>query len=61
MFWTKQEILNLHEHHGPQPLFGLVLVAHLFIFLCCVFSLFVFLLCLVLNVASVSVVAVIVW
>jgi hypothetical protein len=35
--WTKQEILNLHEHHGPQPLFDLVLVAHLFIFLCCVF------------------------
>ena len=35
--WTKQEILNLHEHHGPRPLFRLVLVAHLFIFLCCVF------------------------
>ena len=60
MSWTKQEILNLHEHHGPQPLFGSVLVAHLFIFLCCVF----FFVCLssvsVLNVASVSVVAVII-
>ena len=32
-----QEILNLHEHHGARPLFGLVLVAHLFIFLCCVY------------------------
>jgi hypothetical protein len=33
----KQEILNLHEHHGSRTVFSLVLVAHLFFFLCCVF------------------------
>jgi hypothetical protein len=42
-----QELLTLHEHMGSPPVFGGVHVDHLFSFMCCVFIVFVFVLCLV--------------
>jgi hypothetical protein len=56
-FWLsdkKQELLTLREHLSSLPVFGGVRVAHLFIFLCCVFVLFVFVLCLVYSMLPLS-------
>ena len=43
-----------YAHLGSLPVFGRVRVAHLFSFLCCVFVLFVFVLCLVYPMLQVS-------
>ena len=45
--YKRQELLTLREHLCSPPVFSGVRVAHRFSFLCCVFVLFVFVLCLV--------------
>jgi hypothetical protein len=49
-----QELLTLREQLCSPLVFGGIRVAHLFSFLCCVFDLFVFVLCLVYPMLSVS-------
>jgi hypothetical protein len=53
--YKKQELPILGEHMGSLLFFfGEVSVAHLFNFLCCVFALFIFVLCLVYTMLPVS-------
>jgi hypothetical protein len=50
----RQELLTLQGHMRSLSVFGVIRVAHLFSFLCCVFVLSVFVLCLMCPMLSVS-------
>jgi hypothetical protein len=53
--YQKHELLSLSKHLGSPRVFGEFRVAHLFSFLCYVYGLSVFILCIVPNVTSVPV------
>ena len=52
--YRKQEILTLREYLASPPVYGRIRVAHNFSLLCCVFVLFVFVLCIVCPMLPVS-------
>ena len=59
MSYKKQELLTLHQHLVSHPLprvfvSAIIVLLNYFIFLCCVFALFVFVLHLVPGVVCVS-------
>ena len=58
MSYRKQELLTIREHMGSPSIFHRIRVAHLFMFLCFVLFCFVSVLCLVHNVACLTVLSI---